>query len=230
MAATKNTSADVRSVSTDATHTLGTIIFSDSKRDAIHCAVEPVCVEPVCAAHTLRPGEHVGFIRGKDVGICPNPVGIVDPFLKTSVQAGQWFWLIVYPRQITSLRHVWEHPAFPPSETTTMDQMESVSAFDMKEPAIRKTPKAEEPDYFQLIADRAKESEGWIRNYANALRVDYDELLERADSYINDGDYWCEGGRFEGEYLDDEFWPHYENVTGKKVPENKRGNFFTCSC
>jgi hypothetical protein len=99
--------ADKRTVSTDALETLGTIIDETAGRDAIHLAVEPVV-----AAHMLRPGDDVGFVEG-GVGYCENPVGIVDPFLKERwVQKGQRFWLVVYPRQITSLRHVWTHPAF----------------------------------------------------------------------------------------------------------------------
>ena len=66
--------------------------------------------------------------------------------------------------------------------------------------------------------------------YALGLGVSYDELLEHAEYHIKDGDYWTEGGRFEGEYTPDEFWDHYENVTGKKVANSKRGNFFSCSC
>ena len=89
-------------VSTDALKTLGTIIDADAGRDAIHLAVEPVIADDF-----LRPGEHVGFMENGRVGKWPHPnktVGIVDPFLAKPVQTGQRFWLVVYPRQITSLR------------------------------------------------------------------------------------------------------------------------------
>lgn len=92
--------ADNRYVKTDALETLGSIIDANQKRDAIHLAVETVV-----AAQRLTPGEDVGFVDG-GVGLCDNPVGIVDPFLKSLVKKGQRFWLVVYPRQITSLRHV----------------------------------------------------------------------------------------------------------------------------
>jgi len=100
-------SGDKRSVSTDALETLGTIIDARAGRDAIHLAVEPVI-----AAETLRPGQDVGFVARGKVGKVPKPIGIVDPFLRADVREGQRFWLVVYPRQITSLRHVWTHPAF----------------------------------------------------------------------------------------------------------------------
>lgn len=99
-------SVDRRSVKTDALETLGMIIDANQKRDAIHIAVEPVV-----AAQKLRPGEDVGFVEG-GVGVCDDPVGIVDPFLTENVKKGEYFWLLVYPRQITSLHHVWTHPAF----------------------------------------------------------------------------------------------------------------------
>lgn len=93
---------DKRSVSTDALETLGNIIDSSQKRDAIHIAVEPTVAKEI-----LRPGEHVGVDGSKN-----NPVGIVDPYLRRPVMVGQYFWLLVYPRQINSLRHVWTHPSF----------------------------------------------------------------------------------------------------------------------
>jgi hypothetical protein len=77
---------------------------------------------------------------------------------------------------------------------------------------------------------KAAASEVWLRSEAARIGVDYEELLERARDYIETGEYWSEGGRFEGEYLNDDFWPHYEAVTGTKVPEKSRGSFLSCSC
>lgn len=103
-------SADTRSPHTDALGTLGTIIDHTQKRDAIHLAVLPV----VAKGKPLYPGDHVKLVNGEaywtEVG---QGTGIVDPFLTTVVAPGQHFWMVVYPRTITSLRHVWDHPAFP---------------------------------------------------------------------------------------------------------------------
>jgi len=110
----KSMSADNRSTHTDALATLGTIITPNEKRDAIHLAVFNAV-----AGENLQPGDHIYltddsgarlFRPGDEV----TPLGIVDPFLTEPVAKGERFWLIVYPRQITSLRHVWEHPNFPP--------------------------------------------------------------------------------------------------------------------
>lgn len=86
------------------------IIDGDRRRDAVHIAVAPVT-----AAGTLAPGQHVGFVAEGDietVGVAEDPVGVVDPFLREPVRAGQRFWLFLYPNTITGLRHVWTHPAF----------------------------------------------------------------------------------------------------------------------
>ncbi len=110
-----------RPVTTDALETLGMIHFKTEARDAIHLAVEPVI-----AGEDLLPGQQIGIINHqKDgfsmaYGIEANSgvknMGIVDPFLpKTGVRAGERFWLVVHPRQISSLRHVWEHPDFAPA-------------------------------------------------------------------------------------------------------------------
>src|SRR5579862_999478 len=187
-------SKDKRLVSTDALETLGTIIGDQEKRDAIHLAVEPAV-----AAHQLRPGDDVGFVEG-GVGSCDNPVGIVDPFLKGLVRKGQRFWLVVYPRQITSLRHVWTHPSFPEEVSGGISPLSS--------------------------------SEKWLRDYAASIPEHYDTLMEHAKYWVeSEGtDYWCEGGRFEGMSVPDEFRLHYETVTGTPVAPEVRGSFFTCSC
>lgn len=104
--------ADKRTVATDALETLGTLkLGPNDKRDAIHLAVEPV--------ESLEK-----LFAGQDIGIDPSngmasaaphvkKIGIVDPFLKEPVFPGQKFWLVIYPRVITSLRHVWTHPDLP---------------------------------------------------------------------------------------------------------------------
>jgi hypothetical protein len=94
---------------------LGDLITDgDRRRDAVH-----VAVAPVTAAEELRPGQHVGFTpAGQTELVGPvdpsQHIGIVDPFLKDQVHPGQRFWLFLYPNTVTSLRHVWTHPAFAP--------------------------------------------------------------------------------------------------------------------
>src|SRR4051812_40308454 len=108
-------SADKRTVATDALATLGTII-TEGGRDAIHLGVEPVV-----ALETLVAGQHIGLVGEGASSKCDKFLGIVDPFLAAPVQPGQMFWLIVYPRQITSLRHVWTHLDFDSVEVPKVD-------------------------------------------------------------------------------------------------------------
>lgn len=186
-------------VATDALATLGTIIDETAGRDAIHLAVEPVI-----AAHKLYPGQDVGLDGIGHAWTCENPVGIVDPFLKAPVQMGQRFWLVVYPRKITSLRHVWEHPEIP-----------TVSV---------------------AVAPKYTSDERWIRDFAERVGLGYETVLDGARDWVASkkagewGEYLNFGGLLEGEYVPDEFWPHYEAVTGETVSEDHRGSFFTCSC
>lgn len=94
------------------------ITDGDRRRDAIHIAVAPVT-----AAVRLTPAQPVGFLNAGDiecVGVVEHPIGIVDPFLTEDIQPGQRFWLFLYPNTITSLRHVWTHPAFTPRPPALM--------------------------------------------------------------------------------------------------------------
>ena len=93
----------------DALTTIGTLI-TNGRRDAIHCAVEPVI-----AGERLVAGDHVGITNTAEDGqratrSAGTLIGIVDPFLNVVVNKGQMFWLCVYPRTITNLRHAWSHP------------------------------------------------------------------------------------------------------------------------
>lgn len=106
--------SDKRTVSTDALETLGTIIGPGEKRDAIHLAVIPVI-----AGQDLLPGQDVGVSGCMAITACEK-IGIVDPFLTKLVSKGQYFWLVIYPRKITSLRHVWSHPAFDDADVPAL--------------------------------------------------------------------------------------------------------------
>jgi hypothetical protein len=182
-----------RKVSTDALETLGTIIDDTQKRDAIHIAVLPVV-----AGERLHAGQDIGVEDGKALTKAKHH-GIVDPFVKGPIQEGQRFWMLLYPRMVTSLRHVWSHPAFADDATGS------------------------EPS-------KNAESEAWLDGYADKVGVSRGELIEAANDRIDRGSFWSEGGRFEGEFVPEEFWPHFENVTGRKVPSEDRNNFFSCSC
>jgi hypothetical protein len=91
------------------TPNIGELCRDDARRDAIHFAVAPVEADM-----DLRPGDHVGVTQGR-ASRDATPIGIVDPFFKGEVKKGQRFWLFLYPNTITSLRHVWTHPAFSPN-------------------------------------------------------------------------------------------------------------------
>lgn len=193
-----------RSVNTDALATLGTIIGSDAGRDAIHLAVEPVV-----AAERLTPGQDVGLLsNGTASAHADAKLGIVDPFITRLVQPGERFWLVVYPRKITSLRHVWSHPAFDDAPEVVADK----EASDVRVARARAT--------IQMQAD----------NHG----ITFDEMLAGAEDHAERGEYLIDGGRWEGEgiYGDEAgaFWDAYEIATGKTVDENDRGSIFSCSC
>lgn len=101
---------DKRSVSTDALDTLGTIHTKPEKRDAIHLAVIQATAQGI-----LYPGDHIVLDENQNAIKTGDGEGlfIVDPFLKSVLTIGDKFWAVMYPRQVHSLRHVWEHPAVP---------------------------------------------------------------------------------------------------------------------
>jgi len=203
-------STDSRAVATDALGTLGTIIDDKQKRDAIHLAVEPVV-----AGADLAPGAHID-VRG---GVAyPAPIGgglgIVDPFLTRFVEQGQRFWLVIYPRQINSLRHVWTHPTLPDEIGTSAAPTASKEA-----------------------------SEGWLREFcASADCPNYERVMELIDKGTlpsPNPTYYENGGEYDAEYLlfrgsnaggeiPPEFWMHAEVVLGRKL--ERRPTYFACSC
>lgn len=67
--------------------------------------------------------------------------------------------------------------------------------------------------------------EVWIRGYAENLGIGYEELMSAANNWV-DYENMTLNNYMEGTWISDEFWVHYEGLTGKKG----EGSFFTCSC
>ena len=223
-------SADKRTPHTDALDTLGMIHEYNEHRDAIHLGVEPIE-----AGESLEAGQHIGIgSDGKAYSATKNhdikAVGIVDPFLSVTVKKGERFWLVVYPRAITSLRHVWEHPDFPVELVTV-----SVSDPDNLDLTEQQMWEAN-----AMVGTPIGEAWNYIKQFANELTGNgYDEysievdpmmLLDKALEVEKDDlfDYMSNGGQFEGAYASDEFWDAVEVLRGVKM--TKRNNFFSCSC
>ena len=198
----------------DAVATMGAILPDDAGgRDAVH-----VAVIPVVAGQILKPCDHVGFktstveIAGEQEAFADGaPLGIVDPFIKGYVEKGQRFWLYLYPRTITSLRHQWTHPAFPDA----------------------KVSETYAPPASKLA------SEQWLRAFIKMSDCpDYDTVMkavttgkppeEDDGNYYVDKEYLHFGGRDAHGEIPPEFWDHVEIVTGQKM--KVRPTYFSCSC
>lgn len=216
-----------RPVTTDALETLGKIHEREEHRDAIHLAVEPVT-----AGIRLYPGQHIGVVEGV-ASPTGKLLGIVDPFLTAPVEPGQKFWFVMYPRMVTSLRHVWAHPDFPDGVASAPSVTPAVIVSPVRAGSPRR-PKKESPklDQDKLIDASAN----WIHALADRVDITYNRLMEGAADWVDAqergvwGSYIIGGAEMEGESVPPEFWNHYEVVTGKKVPVEHRGSFFSCSC
>lgn len=208
---------DKRSVSTDALETLGKIIHPGEKRDAIHLAVNPIM-----ALAQLKPGQHVEIEPNGAVGVLKKTkksVGIVDPFLERPVEKGEYFWLVIYPRVISSLRHVWTHPAFE-DEPAVADIVDAYANIQTAEPG----------EVHMTMSD-FDTSKRWIEEQAADVNMTFDELMEHAKDHVENGSYVTEyGSDTLRDSFNENFWNHYEVITGAPVASRDRGNFFTCSC
>jgi len=189
---------------TNALDTLGEILPRDPGRDAIHLATYAVSSD-----ERLFPGQHIGFVGDKVSAKAPKHIGIVDPFLPTGANPGEMFWMLLYPRTITSLRHVWTHPEFTAEAIAQSMEMEM---------------------------DPNAKSRAWLANLADSVGISYRRLMEGAEDWRASqrsggwGEYIIGGSEMEGNSVPDEFWTHYEVMTGESVPEKERGSFFSCSC
>lgn len=176
---------------------LGKLVEGDPGRDAVHIAVAPAT-----ARTALDPGEQVGIFPNGEAGTARNPIGIVDPFLKNTVKQGQRFWIFLFPNTITSLKHLWTHPAFEaepqrePAKSASEQWMRAWALMHMSD------------DYY---GDGGKRS----------AEVAYADAIEAGRSH-NVGPY--EDAR---DHINDEWWSHWEAITGEAAD---RENYFRCAC
>lgn len=156
-------------------------------RDAIHIAVKRMV-----AVSRLKPGQRLAN-------------GIVDAYLQEDVKPGQEYWLMLFPATITSLYHVWEHPAFP----------------------------LQDKDRGRVENSKLAESEKWLRDYAVKWN-NYDEpekayerlVQDLKDNYLRryGSDCYC----LEDVDESDELRFHAERLLGIRIVWD---NFsFSCSC
>lgn len=178
---------------------IGKLLDENHPRDAIHIAVAPVI-----AGELMFPGQHVGLDSCGRAIRCANPLGVVDPFLRTQVDVGERFFIFLYPNTVTGMVHHWSHPAF-----------------ETKAVAKPSPPTPEK-----------SESEEWLRAFAERFNFVYDEMIESGvdGTYICAHNVDLHGaGELGGE--EPLFWEHLEVVTGKIFSQKHRNNtVWTCSC
>jgi hypothetical protein len=234
--------SDQRTVGTDALYTLSTIINDRAKRDAIHLAVIPAI-----AGHQLSPGRRVTFRDGAayadDQDHDDAVVGIVDPFLVHAVRKGERFWLVLLPRTIQSLRHVWSHPAFPDepvadSVRDTADVLVEAAAGNSRslddapdEPVAWGTDDVPAGILAIRRAVCREQSEKWLRAFcARSDCPSYERVLaevaDMSDSW--DEEYLNFPGRSAHGEIPPEFWDHVEIVLGRPVVCQPK--YFSCTC
>ena len=189
---------------------LGQIITTEQFKDAIH-----VAVAPVTAGMPLLAGSHVLLDAGVAFQSNIKAIGVVDPFLKTSVFKGERFWLFLYPGSITSLRHDWSHPSFSGPSEPPRKHTKAESEAWLRDWIKR----ADCPDYDTVMAAAVGAHVEPIEDYASGAYKIQD---------YGDGPRLYFSGRDAHSEIPTEFWDHVENVTGVKVPVRAVG--FSCSC
>lgn len=207
-------SADKRTPHTDALETLGLIHQFDEPRDAIHIAVIAVT-----AAMHLEAGDHIKLVDNKAYACEPyEGPGIADPFIIGTIQPNDKFWLVIYPRKITSLRHVWSHP-------------------DIPEEVMNPTGVTVSPDAYMearaLLGDPIPLAMKQMREDADEMEVSYEWLMGACeDAYNGDGYQYHPDDRGKGEGMDVPNRVHDNYRIIMKIDDSvkKEDWYFTCSC
>lgn len=176
---------------------LGLLAPVAADRDATHLAVVPVI-----AATEMEPGTHCEVLPDGTAGLSDTPIGIVDPFLKANVRKGERFYLCLYPRTVTGLRHVYNHPRLDALASDASSKKVTSERW------LREFCATADCPGYELTIGMA------IAHGENSTGYDDDRL------HFNDMDAHGE--------IPAEFWAHLEVVSGKKL--GRRATYFSCAC
>ncbi len=160
-----------------------------------------IAVAPVVAKRRLRPGALIQFADEDNKYV-------VEAVPATAIGIADPFLL----KEIRGGERFWMF-LYPGSITSLRH--------DWTHPAFRRDEK-------RSPLTVAEASRLWIDDWASQYGLTGQEMIDRAWDYIEHDNYLDMGGRLEGESVPEEFWGHFERVTGRNV--SKRGSFFTCSC
>ena len=69
-----------------------------------------------------------------------------------------------------------------------------------------------------------------IEKCADEAGISLDEIIRAANDYLDNSKYLCEGSRWCGHWINESFWDAFELFTGRNVPSDDRGSFFSCWC
>lgn len=199
---------------------VGIILEGPAQRDAIHIAIAPVI-----AGEKLTPGSHVGFIKDGNtelVGVrTKETIGVVDPFIKGFVQVGQRFYLFLYPQTITSLKHMWSHPAFKDEIPVYQAKKQSL-AVEASIQWLKDFCRDHDCPSYKSIIELVESKQDSLATVDNTEYGDYTYGLSWDNETLHSS-----GSDAHGD-IPEEFWYHIEVVTGIK-PKFKPTHF-ACSC
>lgn len=161
-----------------------------------------VAVAPMEAAEVLYPGQRIGIYNGLALASA-HSIGIVDPFLESRVMKGERFWMFLFPGTVTSLRHEWKHPHFD----------------TFPEPPA---PAGKE------------ESKQWMEKFASDIGWNSEQVIDLATRALDYGEIFTQqdSQNMRDTFYDnqEDFWKHYQAITGRVVSQKEQDDTFVFSC
>lgn len=181
---------------------LGKRPLEAGQKDAVHVAIVSVRADgPVDAGSRVKINEHG---EGKSVGYHNKDFdGIADPFMKDSVVAGQFFWMLIDPKEIGEVAHVWEHPKHQFTAPTREVRRNTYLEGYAKDLGLTYEQLFEALNT-AIYKDGTTDYAGTIRN-----EEDFKEVLDSIESY----DLWYEWGNetgYEFDNLGTDCCPEYD--------------------